>query len=166
MVIGDLHAGFVPVVRLVMTSRALASDVTHDLESLMATHPGETMEMGYGDLKSYYDPQYQLTYYRPVLVFAGNPYTIDAVALFDFQLSGLALPDSTITYLKSCKTRIWLVAKNSPPFSMVTVYTLIDARVLPGALLFSDAFREVFFDRYRKQGSSRYFDVWECTPSA
>ena len=131
----------------------------------MASHPGETIEMGYGDLKSYTDPDYRVTYFRPALVFAGNPLTIDPVALDDAELSGIQIPDSTLQYLGACKTRIWLVPKGAPPFVLLNIYSLMNDAALPKEPLFSAAFRNIFLQRYQKQGSSRYFDVWECAPS-
>jgi hypothetical protein len=140
------------------SSRSMAADVTSDLRGAMRDHPGKTIEMGYGD----WNAKYGLTFFRSTLVFAGNPYTIDAVALADLQLSGVDIPPSTLDYLQQCKTQIWLIPKGDPPFDLVNVFSLIDPRVFPDRRMFSDEFRRIFFLRYRKQSSSKYFDIWEC----
>jgi hypothetical protein len=149
---------FAPVAVTLLTGRSRAASVAADLQSIMRDHPGKAIEMGYGGWNS----QYKLTYYRPALVFAGNPFTIDAMALGDMQLVGITIPASTLEYLQGCRTRIWLVPKGDQPFSMVNVYSLMDPGLFPERRVFSDEFRRIFFERYRKQPSSKYFDIWEC----
>ena len=150
---------FAPTAETLLQSRSQASAVTSDLEGAMRSHPGKSIEMGYGGWNS----RYKLTYFRPALVFAGNPFTIDAVALGDMQLSGIiAIPDSTLEYLKQCKTQIWLIPKDDAPFSMLNVYSLMDSHLFPERPVFSDKFRLIFFQQYRKQPSTKYFDIWEC----
>jgi hypothetical protein len=153
-----LGTDFPSTVSPFFTSRSRAVAVTSDLDMVMKDHPGAKIEMGYGDWN-----KYELTYFRPALVFAGNPLTIDPDALDDMQLSGVDnTPRSTLEYLKACKTQIWLIPKGDPPFVMVNVFSLIDSRVFPARPLFSNEFRRIFFEHYRKQGSSNYFDIWEC----
>lgn len=164
LLVAQRDTGIVPTLRRLIDSRSYGRDVTSDLTSVMTSHPGESIEMGYGDLKGYSDPDYRLTYFRPALVFAGNPFTVDPVALDDAELSGLQIPDSTLAYLGACKTRIWLIPRGAPPFVLLNIYSLMDP-ALPREPLFSAAFRNIFLQRYQKQGSSRYFDIWECTPS-
>ena len=52
----------------------MAVSVTRDLTEIMRRHPAEKIEMGYGEQLGKTN---ELTYYRPVLVFAGNPLTLD-----------------------------------------------------------------------------------------
>jgi hypothetical protein len=155
----QIGAGFLAIGSTVLTprSRAMAANVTSDLKKVMQDHPGEAIEMGYGSWNSY-----ELTYFRPMLVFAGNPLTIDALSLDDAQLSGLQIPRSTLEYLQQCKTQIWLIPKGDAPFDLVNVFSLIDPGLFPERRLFSDEFRRIFFQRYRKHGFSKYFDIWEC----
>jgi hypothetical protein len=141
-----------------ITSRSQARAVVSDLQALMKSHPDKRIEMGYGG----WNVNYELTYFRPVLIFAGNPFTIDGEALTDMQLCGLSIPAGTLQYLQNCKTQIWLIPKNESPFSIVNVYSLMAPRLFPARHLFSEEFRQIFFLRYQKQGSSRYFDIWEC----
>lgn len=132
---------------------SLAAAVTEDLNRIMQAHPGDRIEMGYSH-------SYPLTFYRPRLVFAGNPLTLDAPALDDMQLSGLAIPQATIDYIKSCQTQIWLIPKGEEPFVMPNIYA--DARIFPARNLFDDRFRQAFLQEYQKGGSSEYYDLWSC----
>ena len=148
-----------PTVKTLLQSRSEASAVVSDVEGVMRSHPGKKIEMGYGG----WNAEYKLTYFRPALVFAGNPFTIDVVALGDMQLSGvIAIPPSTLAYVQQCKTQIWLIPKGDEPFSMINVYSLMDPHLFPERPVFSDEFRRLFFQQYRKQPSSQYFDIWEC----
>ena len=155
----QLGSAFPQTVSTLLTSRSHARAVAGDLETVMKNHPGKKIEMGYGGWNS----KHQLTYFRPALVFAGNPFTIDALALGDMQLSGLTIPPSTLEYLRQCKTQIWLIPKDESPFSLPNVFSLMAPRLFSVRPLFSDQFRQIFFQQYRKQGSSTYFDIWECT---
>ncbi|MBZ5645616.1 MAG: hypothetical protein LAN37_00160 [Acidobacteriia bacterium] len=159
LVAAELGISFGPVAKTLLLSRSQAAAVAGDLEAVMKSHPGKKIEMGYGG----WNAKYKLTYFRPALVFAGNPFTIDVLALGDMQLSGVvALPASTLEYVQQCKTQIWLIPKGDAPFSMINVYSLMDPRLLPERPVFSDEFRRLFFQRYRKQPSSQYYDIWEC----
>ena len=132
---------------------SLAAAVTQDLTAIIQTHPGDRIEMGYSQ-------SYPLTFYRPTLVFAGNPLTLDAPALDDMQLAGLVIPQATIDYMKSCKTKIWLIPKGEAPFVIPNIYE--DAKVFPRRNLFEDRFRQAFLLQYQRVGSSDYFDLWAC----
>ena len=147
-----------PAALTLLTGKSLAVSVCADLESVMKDYPNKTIEMGYGG----WNPKYKLTYYRPALVFAGNPYTIDAMALGDMQLAGVPIPPGTLQYLQACKTQIWLIPKGDQPFAMVNVYSLMDPHLFPERMVFSDGFRQIFLERYQKRASSEYFDIWEC----
>jgi hypothetical protein len=144
---------FLTTERRLATRWSLAAAVTEDLTNIMRSHPGDRVEMGYS-------PSYPLTFYRPTLVFAGNPLTLDAPALSDMQLSGLAIPEGTIDYIRSCQTQIWLIPKDEAPFVMPNIYA--DARVFPARNLFEERFRQAFLQEYQRVGSSDYYDLWAC----
>ena len=139
--------------RKLVTRWSLATAVTRDLMNIMRNHPGDRIEMGYGQI-------YSMSLYRPTLVFAGNPLTLDAVALDDMQLSGLAIPKGTIDYIRSCQTQIWLIPKGEPPFVLLNIYS--DARIFPTRHLFEEPFRQAFLQHYQRAGSSDYYDLWVC----
>ena len=147
-----------PDVSRLFHSRWEALAVTSDLDVLMKEYPGIPMEMGYGES----DLASRLSGYRPLLVFAGNPYTLDTAALDDMQLSGLEIPSSTLDYLHSCRTQIWLIPNGEQPFETQNSYSLVDSRLFPPRSLFSDDFRRTFLEQYRKRESTKYFDVWQC----
>jgi hypothetical protein len=161
VILVQLRAGTSPVPWTLLTSRAQAIAVASDLQIVMKNHPDETIEMGYGNTVGWWNPGYRLTYFRPVLVFAGNPLTIEANAMGLMQIFGLDIPPSTLAYIQACKTQIWLIPKGQIPFGVVNFIELLDvpARRVP---LFSDQFRETFLQHYRKREPSRYFDIWEC----
>jgi hypothetical protein len=148
---------FLATERKLNTRWSLAAAVTRDLTNIMHDHPGDRIEMGYSQ-------SYSLTFYRPTLVFAGNPLTLDAPALDDMQLSGLAIPQGTIDYIKACRTQIWLIPKGEAPFVIPNIYA--DARIFPTRNLFEDRFRQAFLQQYQRVESSDYFDLWECRDSS
>ena len=144
---------FLATERKLNTRWSLAAAVTQDLTNIMHSHPGDRIEMGYSQ-------SYPLTLYRPTLVFAGNPLTLDATALDDMQLSGLAIPQGTIDYIRACRTQIWLIPKGEAPFVMPNIYA--DARIFPTRNLFENPFRQAFLQQYQRVETSDYFDLWEC----
>jgi hypothetical protein len=141
----------------VLDGRKSAAEVTRDLQEIMRSHPGEVIEMGYGDNLG---KASEVTYLRPLLVFAGNPLTVDEAALDDMELSKLAMPQSTIAYVQSCQTQIWLIPKGERPFLLPSFYDDLGSPMIRD--IFGNAFREVFFARYQKRETSTYFDLWSC----
>lgn len=144
---------FLTTERKLVTRWSLAAAVTQDLTNIMHSHPGDRIEMGYSR-------SYSVTFYRPTLVFAGNPLTLDAPALDDMQLSGLVIPQGTIDYITSCQTQIWLIPQGEAPFVIPNIYA--DARIFPTRNLFEDRFRQAFLQEYQRVESSHYFDLWAC----
>ncbi|MEP0915434.1 hypothetical protein NC981_01280 [Leptolyngbya sp. DQ-M1] len=121
-----------------------------DLDRIMATNPNRTIGMGYGAVS------YQLSTYRPQLVFAGNPYWLDSASLMEMQASGMNnTPESTLNAIRTCQTEIWLIPKSNPPFQVYSYYP-------PLQKLFSDEFRKIFAAHYDRQSSSKFYDLWVC----
>lgn len=120
-----------------------------EIERILADRPGQGVEMGYSGRS------YRLSHLRPLLVFAGNPYTLDAAALMDMQRSGLTLPAATLAHIEACATPLWLVPKGEPPFEMLNIYP-------PNPPLFDRAFVDAFRRRYAIEDSGDYYDVWGC----
>jgi hypothetical protein len=141
---------FSSTVVTLLTTQATARDISDDLQAIMRNHPGETIEMGYGTWEGY-----KLTWYRPELVFAGNPLTVDPATLDDMSLAGVDIPGSTLAYLQACKTQIWLIPPDETPFDLTG-----------NGRLFSDSFRRIFLARYQKRGSSKYYEIWKCNPAS
>ena len=129
--------------------------VAQDLISIVKSHPGTSIQMGYGS-----DKTYEMTWERPVLVLLGNRYSLDADALDEADMADEPLPQATFDELKNCSSQIFLIPKGDRPFSLQSNYFIYgnpDFRDL-----FPIAFRQEFLRDYRKSGSSRYFDLWHC----
>jgi hypothetical protein len=130
-------------------ARRSAGRQMQDIVRFAQSHDG-AIEMGYGSDDA-------STLERPVLVFRRSHYLLDAPAIGEHQLAGVALPAATIQAIRACDVRYWLIPKGNEPFSGRNFY------VPDGSLrLFPDEFRRAFFDRYRAVGTTEYFDVWEC----
>lgn len=122
--------------------------IDEDIQHILASYPDTTIGMGYGS-------NYEATYYRTALVFAGNRILVDAAALMDMQESGLGIPSQTIEALDSCQTQIWLIPKGDKPFEINNFYP-------PYNQLFSERFKNVFLKRYKLREQTKYFDIWVC----
>lgn len=145
----------VPAQRRLMRNldRLATETVAEEITAIAGRHPGETVGMGYGGTFE----KYRYTFYKPVLVFAGNPPTVDSQAIMEFQTDGVDFIGRFIAELKSCRIRHWLVPKDEPPFRMHNFY---GARNLFGVA------PEVFEDTYEKSETHKYFDVWSCKSAA
>ena len=130
-------------------------DEAADVAAFADAHPDATIEMGYGGGDE------RLTLARPLLVFRHGAYLIDAPAVREHQLAGLVVPASTREMLRACRVRYWLIPKGAVPFSAPNSYPAL--RLAP---LFPDAFTRAFFAAYRRDGSTRYYDVWTCQGQA
>jgi hypothetical protein len=126
---------------------------TEDVRAFAASHPGAIVAMAYsGDD--------ELTFVRPELVFASGSYLIDAPAVQEHQLSGVALPQATIDAVRDCRIDIWLVPRGAAPFEGLNRYP-----AMARTPLFSDRFRTAFHASYVRDGATRYFDIWTCRTS-
>jgi hypothetical protein len=119
------------------------------VERVIASHPGETVAVGYGG-NSFLD--LRLSYLRVLPVFGGHPLLYDATAMDDLWEGGadraIALPA-----LDRCAIRVWLIP-GATPFTIRDFY---------GGDTFPEAFRQLFAARYRLQpGESEGgpFRVW------
>ncbi|MBF0319904.1 MAG: hypothetical protein HQL01_08915 [Nitrospirae bacterium] len=131
--------------------RASASDIAKDLKGILAAYPSERIEMGYAG-----DESYALSFYRPLVVFHSNSYSLDAAALMDNKLSGISMPNATISDISGCKIAVWLIPRGvGQPFSM-------NGYDRNSGGLFDAAFRDAFLRHYELASVTRYFDVWPC----
>lgn len=121
-----------------------------DVKEILAANPAITIGMGYSD-----NDGYILTYVRPLIVFGGNPYFLDAGALMDYDAANIAMPNSTIEELRKCHTNLWVIPKEGSPFSMINWYST-------GRNIFSNDFQRAFLEEYEKTGSTRLYDIWSC----
>lgn len=124
--------------------------VVADLERYRSAHPNQPFAIGYGG-------PYALSLFRPLPVFWGGRYLVDAPAVMEHELSNIPLPDSTVSAIRSCVIETWLIPRDAEPFDTRNVYPATHHRPI-----FSDAFRAAFFDRYRLNGHTEFYDVWTC----
>ena len=141
--------------------------VAEDIQAILRTHPSRAVEMGYDDDEGGGDQLNELTSFRYQLVFAGNPLTVDAGAMFDMGLAGVKIPASTVDYVRACNTQVWLIPKGGVPFATLNGF----AKQAPehfkdSPQLFDRPFRDAFSRRYRKTESSEFYDLWTCRPSS
>jgi hypothetical protein len=111
------------------------------------THPGRTVEMGYG-----IDAAQENC--RPLLVFQGQPHLIDDHAVMDMEASGLSTPRATADALRRCEVGIWLVPRDERPFSMLNNYT--------NRRLFDLTYMTAFSEAYERTSHGKWYDLWEC----
>lgn len=126
-----------------LPSRAIASE----LRQIEASHAG-TVAMGYS-------ANYRLSFFRPALVFAGQPYWLDGASLMDWHWSRRPLPAAALAALDACVVEAWVVPAGAPPFVLPNAYPI------PGDV-FPDEFRKIFEDRYTREMSGQWFDVYRC----
>ncbi len=102
---------------------------------------------------------YWLTSYRCLLAFDGQPVGIDWTALMDHKRADLPEPEiaQLLQQFKTGSTApkgvLWLIPKNSAPFSIKTFYPPYDA-------LFSPRFLDDFNRLFKHTGSSEFFDLY------
>ncbi|MDA1089359.1 MAG: hypothetical protein O3A85_03480 [Proteobacteria bacterium] len=126
-----------------------ARKITQEIKKIMAAYPGTTIQMGAGATLVGYNK----TLYKPLLAFAGHPYTLDVGIAIETSASGFALSKGVRTRIEECHTQIWLVPTGEAPFAMTGYY---------GNPVFDDSFKATFHRRYEKRKSFTYFDAWAC----
>ena len=107
--------------------------------------------MGYGDNFE----SYKLSYFEPMLVFAGNPTRMSALSLMELHASGIKPPNNLDKLLSRCNAHIWLIPKGEIPFKIASYY---DGK----KMVYSDNFRRNFLSFYHNTGDTRSFDIWTC----
>ena len=128
-------------------TRAAAADVRAVIAGL---GKGETVEMGFGaTLERYHD-----TFARPSLIFAGHPFSFEAMTVMELKGVGQRVPARFAAHVAACETDTWLIPKGEAPFAMPSYWG--DGPV------FDDAIRQGFLEAYGRDRASRLFDVWTC----
>lgn len=135
-----------------------------ELEELIKRQEVDGMEMGYGSAGDY-----SATFARPLLVFAGQPYRMDAPALMDMQYAGTEMPPAWLHGLSQCQPRRWLLPHGKDyRFHMANYYAgtppdFKGRKLMPLAYpLFSEPFRLAFQANYVKIRQGVVFDVYQC----
>ena len=128
---------------------AIPRQVINDLRNIDRQYPELTIHMGIGEYKDY-----KYTYYRPVLVYRGNPYYIDFPAYMAYQNSKMLDRKQLAQIFEACKIDIWLIPKGNIPFHM--------ENWSDGKPLFDQQLRNSFLNNYDQINSSKFFDIYKC----
>jgi hypothetical protein len=156
--VGVLAFNFLPLAQnYYLILETPARSIAQDLREIAEHHPGARIVLGDGELVPGDWAARQAARGRlsePLLLFAGNPYLYDPMALFDMQESGLDIPPATINRLQDGSIDLWLFPKGCEPFKLANFYDLkVDT--------FPPSFREKFLANYRYQETSQFYDIWQ-----
>ncbi len=102
-----------------------------------------------------YSSNYQASFLRPLPVFRGEAYLLDAPTLMDRQIARLPFPTAAIRALETCAVRTWLIPAGTAPFMLPNAYD-------PDLHVFPKQFVETFHRRYEYLRRGEHFDVWAC----
>jgi hypothetical protein len=130
-----------------------AAVVTAEIESILAEHPGRTLQMGVGGNPSGDALTFRFYGWRNLPVLRGHPYTLDSGIVMELTKLGVPLPAETIRRIETCHTDLWLVPTGEEPFSLRGYY---------GQTVYDKSFRAAFAAHHVKIASYRIFDLWEC----
>ena len=136
-------------VRLIQFQNANGKEVVGDIQQILAAYPDHSIGMAYGGEGK----GFQLTSFRPLLVFAGQPVLLDVIALMESEFAGRELPRETYEAMAAGQIGIWLVPKQRPPFEKRNWYPTQNQ-------VFPADFRELFLANYGLRDQSRFFDLW------
>jgi hypothetical protein len=131
----------------IVVSRALpAREILDELSRMQQSSTG-TVAMGYGS-------NYRLSFFRPQLVFDGQPNVLDGASAMDAAWSRKPFPHALVDGMRSCAVTNWVIPSGGPPFELPNAYG--EGEVFPAE------FRQAFHERYQLRESGRWFDVWTC----
>jgi hypothetical protein len=132
------------------TTSLPARQIVSELRQITAAHTG-VVAMGYS-------ANYRLSFFRPELVFHGQPYTLDAASMMDWHWSGRLFPHAALDALRDCAVDAWVIPAGGPPFVLQNAYPIAGG-------VFPESFRTTFEEHYRLETSGQWFDVWRCRRS-
>ncbi len=132
------------------TYNARYNGAVADIREILAAYPDRKIGMGNGAIE--HD---ELTHFRPLLVFAGNPYLIDAIAFMVLKKAGHTIGPNTVAAIRACAMDIWLIPLEDTPFTINSVYA-------GATYLYTKAFRKAFFDRYELRERRGHYSLWFC----
>ncbi|MBA2271193.1 MAG: hypothetical protein H0W20_11440 [Chthoniobacterales bacterium] len=123
-----------------------------EVQNIVRDNPGYTFLAGAGG-----DAEYDATWVRCQLIFAGMPPGIDPMAKMDFTYVDSSEPElpALVQELEERHARpvAWLIPKNSDPFTMRTYYP-------PGGPLYSEKFRADFEASFERTRQTDLFDLY------
>ncbi len=145
-----LLRGFLNELQLIHLASKYNNEPAQEINRIISSHPGNTIGMGYGG-------DYDLTYYRPILVYQGNPYLIDAVSMMDAEYLGKKIPKETLNAIDSCQINLWLIPKGGSPFQLYNYFNHHQ--------VFNEELKNAFLKNYERKEQLNYYDLWFCRKS-
>jgi hypothetical protein len=142
--------GVLNEIQLIHLANKYNNEPAQEIHEIIKMYPSVTIGMGYGG-------DYDLTYYRPLLVYDGNPYLIDAVSVMDAEYLGKKIPNETLEALKSCQIKLWLIPKGGSPFQLDNYFN--------HRQVFNQELKNTFLANYDRRKNSNYYDLWFCKES-
>jgi hypothetical protein len=134
---------------------AIPRQVINDLRNIDKQYPDLTIHMGLGDYSGY-----KYTYYRPALVYMGNPYYVDFAIFMAYQNAEMLDRERLAQIFEDCKIDIWLIPKGTVPFRMANWIDEIPHT--ERKQLFDQQLRNSFLNNYDLINSSKFFDIYKC----
>jgi hypothetical protein len=129
--------------------RITLENVAEEVVQVTQRLQNKSLQVGYGQSFE----KYRFSYFKIIPMFTGQPITIDAQTMMEFNFIGIDLSHKLAADIEACKTRNWLIPKGEQPFTLKSYYT--------GKRLFGQT-PQIFLHRYEKSESLKYFDLWTC----
>lgn len=141
----------IPVQRRLMRQidRIVQENTAKELHEVAEKFKGRVIEIGYGESFE----NHRFSYFKPILVFAGNPVSVNAQEIMEYRSLGFDYTEKFVAQLEACKTPNWLIPKGEHPFKLQSYYDLSG--------LFGRA-ADVFVDRYEKVDTLNDYTLWSC----
>lgn len=141
---------------------AQAHSIDADLHGITAKYGADhVILMGVGS-----DDDYEQTFFRSTLIFAGQPIGIEPSALMESEFAGhptLSLDqfDKTLGRDYPGKKIMWLIPKGHAPFTLKSYYATIQGGVYEeNEILFNPAFRNAFQHDFSLLASTQFYDLY------
>jgi hypothetical protein len=140
--------------RLNLEARETGPEYVQEIQGFLANHPGKTVEMGTaGDSVG-------TALFRPLLVYAGQPYFVDIGTVMDLDSVGMnRMPDEIIRRVLRCQSDFFLFPQTGPPLHTPNVYET-------GHFAYDPRYIDAFNASYRKVDATAHYDVYACAPDA
>jgi hypothetical protein len=146
--------------RAILDREESSGEAAREVIAILDDHQGKTVQMGYGEDVA---DTYRLSYFKPLIAFAGNNAIVDGHADTEASFAGIPQSPARITHVAECRTDLWLIPKNETPFALKSYYRGGAAGASTDLFIYSDAFRSAFLEAYEKTEAHAFFDVWACT---
>jgi hypothetical protein len=141
---------------------AWAHSVEADLRQISARYGSRNILLMGGSDNANYD----YAYFRPTLVYAGQPIGFDPCGLMEREFPGSPVPElpelsAALAKNHPDKKIIWVVPKDGAPFTLTSYFAQWkDNGYLPNPPVYSEKFRARFFALNTKFASTQYYDLY------